>query len=272
MAFQGASLGSEHGVAVERIQWHCFDGKLDFPPGLIFQSGFSILKTITMNEPQGSRVRQDERFLFGIAVLAAILFGAGYVFLMVALHHREANPLVPVASQDAVPLAPDRDRELVNFSLTESCGRTITRADLEGKFVVVDFLFTSCSLTCPRVNSQMASIQTLTVGQSDVRLVSITVDPRDDTPEVLRDYGREFGADTNRWWFLTGEKSVLYQLIGQSFLNADLNDPFSYMPGNWSHTERIAVVDPRGNIRAYFDGLAPNAAAAVVAEIARLRQ
>ncbi len=224
-----------------------------------------------MNEEQTIGARQGERFLFGIAVLAAVLLGAGYVFLIAALHHREATPLVPVPSQDAVPLAPDRARQLVDFSLTESMGRTINRADLAGKYVVVDFLFTSCSLTCPRVNTQMARVQALTAGQPDVRLVSITVDPRDDTPQVLRDYALHFGADTNRWWFLTGEKSEIYSLIGQSFLNADLNDPFSYMPGNWSHTERIAVVDTQGNVRAYFDGLAPNAAAAVVAEIARLR-
>jgi len=48
---------------------------------------------------------------------------------------------------------------------------------------------------------------------------------------------------------------VLYHLIGTSFLNADLDDPFTYMPGNFSHTERIALVDGRGNVRVYFDGL-----------------
>ena len=63
---------------------------------------------------------------------------------------------------------------------------------------------------------------------------------------------RRFGADTNRWLFLTGDKAVLYALIGQSFLAKDENDPFSYMPGNFSHTERIAVVDSGGQSARIF--------------------
>jgi protein SCO1/2 len=118
----------------------------------------------------------------------------------------------------------------------------------------------------------MAQIQQLTTNQPDVKLLSLTVDPRDDTTAVLTQYGLKFGADTNRWWLLTGDKSTLYHLIGSSFLSADLDDPFTYMPGNWSHTERIAVVDPQGNVRAYFDGLSENVAAAVVAEIGQLRK
>ena len=98
------------------------------------------------------------------------------------------------------------------------------------------------------------------------------MDPRDDTTAVLSSYGLKFGADTNRWWLLTGDKSVLYHLIGTTFLNADLDDPFTYMPGNFSHTERIALVDGHGNVRAYFDGLSENVAGAVVDEIGRLRR
>ena len=143
---------------------------------------------------------------------------------------------------------------------------------MNGKFLVVSFLFTSCSLTCPVVNRHMAEIQQLTTNQPDVKLVSLTVDPHDDTTAVLAKYGERFGADTNRWLFLTGEKTVLYDLMRTSFLALDLGDSFSYMPGNFSHTERIAVVDPRGQVQAYFDGLNDGVESAVVAEINRLRQ
>jgi cytochrome oxidase Cu insertion factor (SCO1/SenC/PrrC family) len=160
----------------------------------------------------------------------------------------------------------------VDFSLTDRTGRIVTRADLAGKFLVVDFLFTSCSLTCPMVNGHMAEIQKLTANQPDVKLLSLTVDPRDDTTDVLAKYGQQFGAETNRWLFLTGDRDELYHLIATSFLSQDQNDPFTYMPGNFSHTERIAVVDSQGNVRAYFDGLAHNVSSAVVQQIARLRQ
>jgi len=220
----------------------------------------------------GSKARNDERLLFGVAVVAATLFAAGYVFLMVAMNHREKSPPVPVPSDDAVALSPDHSRELVDFSLIDRTGRTVTRSGLAGKFLVVDFLFTSCSLTCPVVNGHMAEIQQLTTNQPDVQLLSLTVDPRDDTTDVLTKYGEKFGADTNRWLLLTGDRDELYHLIATSFLSQDENDPFTYMPGNFSHTERIAVVDPRGNVRAYFDGLAHNVSSAVVQQIARLRQ
>jgi cytochrome oxidase Cu insertion factor (SCO1/SenC/PrrC family) len=225
-----------------------------------------------MSNPAEPRQRNDERLIFGVAVIAAVIFGLGYLGLVLALNHREKAPLLPGPTDEAVPLTPDHARQLVDFSLTDRTGRTLTRTDLAGNYLVVDFLFTSCSLTCPVVNHHMAEIQQLTTNQPDVKLLSLTVDPRDDTTAVLSSYGLKFGADTNRWWLLTGDKSVLYHLIGTTFLNADLDDPFTYMPGNFSHTERIALVDGHGNVRAYFDGLSENVAGAVVDEIGRLRR
>lgn len=220
----------------------------------------------------GSHHWSGERIFFAAAVVLALVMGTGLVFLLVAVNKHEAVQAKSVDSADIVPISPDRARQLIDFSLTDRTGRTVTRADLAGKFLVVDFLFTSCSLTCPVVNKHMAEIQQLTTNQPDVKLVSLTVDPRSDTVEVLAEYGLKFGADTNRWLLLTGKKNGLHQLIATSFLNQDLDDPFTYMPGNFSHTDRIAVVDAQGRVQAYFDGLGENVAAAVVAEIARLRK
>jgi protein SCO1/2 len=191
---------------------------------------------------------------------------------MVALNSRENETGGAVENSPSRLISPDRPRQLINFSLTDRTGRNVTRSELNGKILVVDFLFTSCSLTCPVVNGHMAEIQQLTTNQPDVKLVSLTVDPRDDTTAVLAKYGDRFGADTNRWLFLTGEKSTLYDLIATSFLNQDLDDPFSYMPGNFSHTERIALVDSHGKLCGYFDGMNQDTATAVVEEINRLRE
>lgn len=220
-----------------------------------------------------SRQRNDERLFAVIAVVLCLILGAAFCALLVALNYHSQQP---DASADGLPesapalIQPDHPRQLVDFSLTNSAGGVLTRRNLSGKILVVDFLFTSCSLTCPAVNTQMAQIQHLTTNDPDVKLVSITVDPRDDTPSVLKKYGAGFGADTNRWFFLTGDKSVLYHLIGTSFLSRD-SDPFGYMPGNFAHTERIAIVDSRGALRGYFDGLNQETAGAVVAEINKLR-
>jgi protein SCO1/2 len=169
-------------------------------------------------------------------------------------------------------IAPDYPRHLVDFSLTDETGRAVTRKDLEGKIVVVNFIFTSCSTVCPYVNAQMEKIQQLTAHQPDVRLLSLTMDPVDDTVPVLAKYGQGFGEDDSRWSFLTGDEPEMHRLVGVSFLPPDTTGEFAYMPGNFAHTQRIVLVDPKGHLVEYFDGLNQDAAQAVAAEIAKLRK
>ncbi len=229
-----------------------------------------------MPSKTGSRqrtIRNEERLFATVAVIGSLVFGAGFFWLLFALNNRDQTQIPPAAANpQAVAITPDYPRQLANFTLTDRTGRTVTQSELAGKFLVVDFLFTSCSLTCPVVNSHMAQIQQLTTNQPDIRLVSLTVDPRDDTTNVLAEYALRFGADTNRWLFLTGEKTELYGLIANSFLTQDADNQSGYMPGNFTHTERIAIVDSHGQVQAYFDGLNDDVATAVVAELNRLRQ
>jgi protein SCO1/2 len=206
--------------------------------------------------------RGDEKLFLIIVLALAAIAGVGSWFAATALAHRDHLHGIP----------PDKARQLANFSLTDATGRPVTRGELDGKILAVSFLFTSCSLTCPEVTRRMAEIQRLTTNQTDVRLLSLTVDPRSDTPPVLAKWGERYGADTNRWFMLTGDKLGLHQLIGDSFLATDASDPFNSMPGNFTGTERIAVVDQHGRVRIFFDGLRTETSAAVVAEMARLRQ
>jgi cytochrome oxidase Cu insertion factor (SCO1/SenC/PrrC family) len=204
---------------------------------------------------KNSRWREEYTFLAVALGLAALAGLGGWL----------------MATKPARGIPPDHPRELGNFSLTDRTGRTVTRADLAGKFLVVNFVFTGCSSTCLDVNRRMAEIQTLTAGQPDVKLVSLTVDPRSDTPAVLAVFGNRFGADTNRWLLLTGDKPVVYELIEKSFIPSDPNDPYNFMPGGFTHTERIAVVDNHGRVRVFFDGLKPETSQAVTDEINQLR-
>jgi protein SCO1/2 len=225
-----------------------------------------------MSKSASSKERDDERLFFYVATVMSLVFGTGFCLLIFALNSHENETGQAAENSESHLISPDHPRQLVNFSLTDRTGRNVARAELDGKFLVVDFLYTSCSLTCPVVNRCMAQIQQLTTNQPDVKLVSLTVDPRDDTVEALAKYGERFGADTNRWLFLTGEKTTLYDLIGTSFLAQDLNDPFNYMPGNFVHTERIALVDSHGKLHGFFDGLNQDTAEAVIKEINSLRK
>ncbi len=206
--------------------------------------------------------RQDEKLFLIIVLSLAAAAGIGSWVAASALAHRDHMHGIP----------PDKERQLEQFTLIDSTGRTVTRDELAGKILAVSFLFTSCSLTCPEVTRRMAEIQRLTTNQTDVRLLSLTVDPRSDTPTALAKWGADYGADTNRWYLLTGPKPSLHQLIGSSFLTTETNNPFNSMPGNFAGAERIAVVDKHGRVRIFFDGLRRETPAAVAAEIARLRQ
>jgi protein SCO1/2 len=217
---------------------------------------------LSRKRSKNSQPGGDEKLFLILVIALALVAGVGSWFAAAAFaRHDQLQGILP-----------DQKRTLGDFSLTDENGRTVTRAELDGKILVVSFLFTGCALTCPEVTKRMAEIQQLTATNADVRLVSLTVDPRSDTPTVLAKWGARFGADTNRWCFLTGSKTVLHGLIAKSFLAQDNSDPFNSMPGNFTGTERIAVVDKKGMTRIYFDGLRDETPAAVVAEIEKLRK
>lgn len=173
---------------------------------------------------------------------------------------------------DSPPHTPDQPRRLGDFTLTERNGRTVTQAEVADKFVVVNFIHTGCSVSCLQVSQQMAEVQRLTAGQDDVRLMSLTVDPRTDTPPVLTEFGKKFGADPDRWLLLTGEKNVLYELIETSFLQREPLARTSPMPGGFLDVDRIAVVDRAGRVRHYYDGMKSGTPAAIVKLLDELRK
>jgi cytochrome oxidase Cu insertion factor (SCO1/SenC/PrrC family) len=106
---------------------------------------------------------------------------------------------------------------LPDFSLTERSSRRITLTDLRGKVWIADFIYTHCTDTCPLQNAEMARLQAEFSVEPGLRLVSITVDPAEDTPAVLSEYAARFGADRLRWLFLTGKKEALYALARDGF-------------------------------------------------------
>ena len=104
-----------------------------------------------------------------------------------------------------------------NFSLVERSGKKITLADLRGRIWIADFIYTNCADTCPLQTADMAKLQERWVHESDVELVSFSVDPGRDTPRVLAKYADRFKADPKRWLFLTGEREEIARLVEDGF-------------------------------------------------------
>jgi cytochrome oxidase Cu insertion factor (SCO1/SenC/PrrC family) len=120
---------------------------------------------------------------------------------------RAERPLEGLAVFGSVP----------DVSLIQRDGRRVTLADLRGKVWIANFIYTHCTDTCPLQSAQMARLQEELRSEPDFRLVSITVDPEQDTPETLTEYATRFGADRERWLFLTGEKRAVYTLAVVGF-------------------------------------------------------
>lgn len=140
------------------------------------------------------------------------------------------------------------------FELVNRDERPVSSSDLLGKPWIADFIFTRCPGVCPIMSQRMQDLAA-DLPASDVHLVSISVDPEYDTPEVLEHYARRHEAGEN-WLFLTGATEVIHPLIREGFLLA--LDP---SPGNGNvpnaepilHSNRFVLVDADGQIRGYYD-------------------
>jgi cytochrome oxidase Cu insertion factor (SCO1/SenC/PrrC family) len=165
-----------------------------------------------------------------------------------------------------------------DFRLTERSGRPVLRGELLGKVWVASFVFTRCTGPCPQVTGTMARLQAELKNESDVRLVTFTVDPARDDPAELAKYAEQFGADPKRWLFLTGPEADIYRLVRDSFhLTAQPTTGAARTPGNEvEHSTKLAVVDRRGHVRGYFDGTRdtrmPDADKDFEANLARLKE
>ena len=144
--------------------------------------------------------------------------------------------------------------ELPDFSLTDRSGRTVTRQEMLGKVNVVDFIFTNCAAQCPQVTAQMVKVQTFALPRwKNVQLLSLTVDPENDTPQALAKYAKDFEADPKRWLFLTGPKDRLDDLTRNGFKVASGSPvPVDTSPDAILHSVSLVLVDGRARVRGYY--------------------
>ena len=167
-----------------------------------------------------------------------IIYGIVAVILLVTFLFKESITLDDLPISGSVP----------DFEFTDSNGETITREDMEGKVWVADFIFTTCTMSCPIMTGNMNLIHKSFKDDNNVRIISISVYPEYDTPEVLKEYASRYNANTDRWHFLTGPEESVKNIIKTGFKIGDYEDIIF-------HSEKFALVDVRGNIRGYYSGM-----------------
>ncbi len=159
--------------------------------------------------------------------------------------------------------------QVPDFSLVERSGQPVALSDLIGKVWIADFIFTYCAGPCPLLSTQMGALQNRLSEMPDVRLVSVTVDPERDTPELLSDYSLRYGADKERWLFITGEKPAVYRLIREGF-RVVVGDEPEEGTDQIMHSLRFALVDRKGRVRAYYNGADPDLADRLLPDVRTL--
>jgi len=154
------------------------------------------------------------------------------------------------------PPPPPVLRRLPAFELVDQNHKIFSLNDLEDQVWVANFIFTRCGSICPILTHQMGVLQERyeTYGVDEIKLLSISVDPEYDTPDVLKDYAELNGADPERWTFLTGDLEAVRALVIEGFATA-MGDRLENEAGmmDIAHTGKFVIVDPRGGIRGYYD-------------------
>lgn len=176
------------------------------------------------------------------AALAATILGVAGTTLYLTLAQRRARIELPVYGR------------LEGFTLRDQEGKAFSREDLAGRIHVVNFIFTSCEHTCPMLTRQMAQLDARTRRLGNVRLLSISVDPRRDTPSRLKSYAKRFDVDFSRWFFLTGPLAEVERVVVNGFMTA--MDQGGQASGSHelfeiTHGENFVVLDPAAQVRAF---------------------
>ena len=149
------------------------------------------------------------------------------------------------------------------FDLTDQNNAKINNATYLGKVYLVEFFFTTCPSICPVMNRNMVKIQNEFKDKPNFGIASLSINPENDTPKILKEYAQNFGATSPNWHFLTGDKQTIYDIANKGFNvyvgeNAKVN-------GGFEHSGLFALIDKKGNIRCrrdenknpimYYDGL-----------------
>lgn len=142
-------------------------------------------------------------------------------------------------------------KKVPDFSFTNQDGKIITNGDYEGKVYVIEFFFTTCPTICPRMSKNLVQVQNTFEGLDDFGVASFTINPKNDTPEVLKSYAHKYEITNPNWNLLTGDKEAIYKLSNQGFNLYTAEE--ENVAGGFEHSGNFALIDKNGFIRSRKD-------------------
>ncbi|MCH7409106.1 SCO family protein [Belliella sp. DSM 111904] len=143
--------------------------------------------------------------------------------------------------------------KIADFSFINQEGKEVSNSTTAGKVYVADFFFTTCPTICPIMKTQMLRVHEKFKEEDQFMILSHTLDPEHDTPELLKDFAEKIGIeDDNTWQFLSGDQEKIFEIGQTSYLTTAMED--SSEPGGILHSGAFVLVDQKGRIRGVYDG------------------
>lgn len=198
-------------------------------------------------------IRPYRKFILFFGALSLLIFLGIYSLMkpekMLPIYSpRDINPELVDSTVQHI----GNDHKIADFAFTNQNGKIISQKDYENTIYVADFFFTTCPTICPKMTDNMVWLQNQLKNNPEVKLLSFSVTPDIDTPEVLKKYAIEKGVDDTRWNLVTGEKKDIYYLARKSYLAVKTGKPEELY--DMVHTENFILVDKNKRIRGFYDG------------------
>ena len=213
-----------------------------------------------------------------------IILVFGIIFIPKIIGRIKSGTIVQGDRLDAISNHKNGETGLVKigpapkFELTDQNGTKVNNKTYSGKVYLVEFFFTTCPSICPIMNKNMVGIQNEFFGNPNFGIASISIDPKHDSSQVLKEHAKAIGVKSSNWHLLTGDKEYIFNIANKGFnLYAGENKS---VEGGFEHSGLFALIDKKGNIRCrrddfgnpilYYDGLEKKGVKAITEDIKKL--
>lgn len=159
------------------------------------------------------------------------------------------------------PRLPYLDKLEKDLEATNRDGKTVHLAELKGKVWVAGYLYTDCPSGCLGLAAYMTELNRIYGDRDDFQLVSISLNPSEDTPEKMDAFVKGNGVDSENWWFLTGDEKTIHDYMLRYFKMSpgkkNLDPAVVAAEGKIAHDPLLVLVDENANIRGYYRVMDP---------------
>jgi len=160
------------------------------------------------------------------------------------------------------------EHSITDFELIDQNNDPFSQKNLKDKIYVADFFFTTCPTICPDMSGQLKRVQDAYNEKKDFMILSHTVQPEVDSPNVLKAYADLYEADPEQWVFVTGNKRTIYELARKSYFAAVTEGDGG--PDDFIHTENFILIDKEKRIRGFYDGTSEESVDQLITDISIL--